>query len=144
MSLPSLTTVLLAPSLSNAGSVPYEVASSNFPRAAAELSCPSPTAEELDIATSRVRWLIEQPVRAGWRSELGLAGATQTEAVALVSSAHMADCAALYAVAPFDGGGLTTPTFTSGYVTCTSSSLPTGISARGSSLRLGVGSRMRP
>ena len=66
-------------------------------------ACPSPSADELDIATDRVRWLLEESVRAPWRSDLGLVGATRADAVALVGSEHGAVCNALYAVAPFDG-----------------------------------------
>ena len=67
-------------------------------------TCPAPSAAELGVATDRVRFLLEEPVKAPWRSELGLGGATMAEAVTLVGPEHEAACTALYAVAPFDGG----------------------------------------
>ena len=95
--------LLVAPvPLWHVGPTPSEGAPPQTPAAVvATSSCPSPSAEELDVATSRVRFLLEQDGEAPWRAELGLTGVTRGEAVALVGPEHESTCVAINAINPF-------------------------------------------
>lgn len=64
--------------------------------------CPVPTERQVEIALRRVRFLLEQEVKAPWRSELGLVGATMGEVVALIGPEHAEACAELQALGPLD------------------------------------------